>query len=144
MREYEAMLILPPQSDESVVSAALERISKAAEGSGGQVTKVDRWGRRRLAYEIDHQSEAYYVIAEFRADPSTQVEMERTLSVADEVMRFKVLVRPTTAAKKGSESREKKRAATTEPKEARGRRVEQDEETSPASASGVARGEGSP
>jgi small subunit ribosomal protein S6 len=87
------MLILPPEADESVVSGATDRITKAVSEGGGEVGKVDRWGRRRLAYEIARQNEGYYVVVEFTADPAVIAELERTLHLADEVLRFKVIVR---------------------------------------------------
>lgn len=87
------MLILPAEADESVVQGALDRITRVVSESGGAVGKVDRWGRRRLAYDIDRQSEGYYVVADFSAQPSTIVELERTLRLADEVLRHKVVVR---------------------------------------------------
>jgi len=87
------MLILPAEADESVVSAALDRITRAVSDGGGEVGNVDRWGRRRLAFEIDKQHEGYYVVVEFTADPGVITELERILHLADEVMRFKVVVR---------------------------------------------------
>jgi small subunit ribosomal protein S6 len=93
LRRYEAMLILPAEADESVVSAALDRITKIVSDGGGAVGNVDRWGRRRLAFEIDRNAEGYYVVAEFTADPDVIVELERTLRLADEVVRAKVVVR---------------------------------------------------
>ena len=87
------MLILPAEADESVVSAALDRITRAVSDGGGEVGNVDRWGRRRFAFEIDRQHEGYYVIVEFTADPGAITELERVLHLADEVMRFKVVVR---------------------------------------------------
>ncbi len=93
MREYEVMLILLPDADESVVGGAVDRITHVVSEGGGEVTKVDRWGRKRLAYEIARQSEGYYVVAEFKADPAALTELERTLQLADEVLRFKVVVR---------------------------------------------------
>jgi small subunit ribosomal protein S6 len=87
------MLILPPEADESVVSGALNRITGIVSEGGGEVGKVDRWGRRRLAYEIDRQNEGYYVVAEFRAEPSVITPLERSLHLADDVLRFKVVVR---------------------------------------------------
>jgi small subunit ribosomal protein S6 len=87
------MLILPPDADESVVSGALGRISGIVSEGGGEVGAVDRWGRRRLAYEIDRQNEGYYVVAEFRADPAAIAPLERSLHLADDVVRFKVVVR---------------------------------------------------
>ncbi|MCI0634956.1 MAG: 30S ribosomal protein S6 [Actinobacteria bacterium] len=87
------MLILPPEADESVVSGALDRITKGIGEAEGQLGNVDRWGRRRLAFEIDRQSEGYYVVAEFTAEPEVIAELERTMHLADEVLRFKVVVR---------------------------------------------------
>jgi small subunit ribosomal protein S6 len=87
------MLILPPEADESVVTGALERITRNVSEGGGEVGNVDRWGRRRLAFEIDKQNEGYYVVVQFTADPGAITELERTLHLADEVLRFKVVVR---------------------------------------------------
>jgi small subunit ribosomal protein S6 len=87
------MLILPPEADESVVSGALDRITRVVAEGGGEVGTVDRWGRRRLAFEVERQTEGYYVVVEFTADPVAITELERTLHLADEVLRFKVVVR---------------------------------------------------
>ena len=87
------MLILPPEPDESVVSGALGRIGRVVSEGGGAVGNVDRWGRKRLASEIDRQTEGYYGVAEFTADPDVIAELERMLHLADEVLRFKVVVR---------------------------------------------------
>jgi small subunit ribosomal protein S6 len=87
------MLILPAEADEAVVSGALDRISRIVSETGGAVGKVDRWGRKRFAFEIDRQTEGYYAVVEFTAEPSVIVGLERTLHLADEVLRFKVVVR---------------------------------------------------
>lgn len=98
LREYECMLILPPEADEALVGTAVERITKSI--APGEVTQLDRWGRKRFAYEIDHQHEGYYVVLRFSADPSTQSELDRVLKLADEVVRHKVLVLPEAAKDK--------------------------------------------
>ena len=87
------MLILPPDADESVVSEALDRITRIAGQVGGQLGTVDRWGRRRLAFEIAKQTEGYYVVAQFTAEPEVISALERALHLADEVLRFKIVVR---------------------------------------------------
>ena len=87
------MLILPAEADESVVSAALDRITRIVSEAGGQLGDVDRWGRRRFAFELDRQHEGYYVVVGFTAEPSVIRELERVLHLADEVIRFKVVVR---------------------------------------------------
>ena len=95
MREYEIMLILPAEADEALVGTAIDRITKVLSTAGGEVGNIDRWGRRRFAYEIDKQTEGYYVVARFTAEPTTVVELERSLNLADEIIRHKVLVVPT-------------------------------------------------
>src|SRR4029453_18123487 len=93
LRSYEVMFIVPPEADESVVGGVIDRIAKIVSQVGGEVGKVDRWGRRRLAYEIARQSEGYYVVVAFTAEPSVIAELERSLHLADEVLRFKVVQR---------------------------------------------------
>ena len=73
--------------------AVSRRIKGVIGADGGDVTKVDQWGRRRLAFEIDKQSEGFYVVAEMNADPASIKELDRVLSLADDVVRFKVVVR---------------------------------------------------
>ena len=94
MREYEGMLILPAEADEATVSTAVDRIAKVIAPSGGEITNIDRWGRKRFAYEIGRQTEGYYVVVRFTAEPETQQELDRTLKIADEVIRHKVLLLP--------------------------------------------------
>ena len=93
MRTYEIMLILPAEADDQAVSGVIDRIKGVIGASGGDVTKVDQWGRRRLAFEIDKRSEGFYVVAEMNADPTSIKELDRVLSLADDVVRFKVVVR---------------------------------------------------
>jgi small subunit ribosomal protein S6 len=94
LREYEAMMILPAEADEALVGTAVGRIEKIVTDKGGQVRGIDRWGRRRFAYEILRQHEGYYVIVRFSAEPDVQQELDRTLNIADEVIRHKIVVLP--------------------------------------------------
>jgi small subunit ribosomal protein S6 len=87
------MFILPAEADEKVVTTAVDRITKAIEPTGGSVLNIDRWGRRRFAYEIDRQNEGYYVVVAFDAEPSVIAPLERSLVLADEIMRAKVTIR---------------------------------------------------
>jgi small subunit ribosomal protein S6 len=93
VREYEVMLILEPDADESVVGSVTDRITGVVSGAGGSVVKADRWGKRRLAYEIDKRTEGYYLVVQFTADPSAVSELERVLALADGVVRAKVVRR---------------------------------------------------
>jgi len=93
LRKYEALLILPADADEQVVVRVADRITQTLSQRGGQIDKIDRWGRKRLAYEIARQSEGYYVLVEFTGDPTSITELERVLALADDVVRHKVVLR---------------------------------------------------
>ena len=93
MREYEVLVILPAEADESTVGGAVERITKILSERGGEVSNIDRWGRRRFAFPIARQSEGYYVAVRFTSEPAAIAEIDRALTLADEVIRFKVVVR---------------------------------------------------
>jgi small subunit ribosomal protein S6 len=93
MREYEIMLILPADAEDSTVDGVIERITGILAQRGGEVRQVDKWGRRRLAYEIARQNEGFYVVARFTTEPEGILELDRVLSLADEVVRFKVILR---------------------------------------------------
>ncbi len=94
MRTYEIMLILPADADDRIVTGITDRISSIVGDGGGEVRRVDRWGKRRLTYEIRRQTEGSYVIVECAADPAIIKELDRVLALADEVLRFKIVVRP--------------------------------------------------
>jgi small subunit ribosomal protein S6 len=147
LREYEIMLILPAEADEALVQTAMGRIEKIVGEHGGAVGTIDRWGRRRFAFEIDHQHEGYYVIARFNADPAIQAELERTLNLADEVIRHKVLALPPGALKPPKPRYDRSAAApaasarpaasapaTQEPERTQDKDQDKDKDASPAPA----------
>jgi small subunit ribosomal protein S6 len=93
MRTYEIMLILPAEADDAAVEAVGERIAKVLGAGGGQVAKTDKWGRRRFAHEMLKRNEGYYVILECQATPEAMKELDRVLHLADDVLRFKVVLK---------------------------------------------------
>jgi small subunit ribosomal protein S6 len=93
LRKYEIMFILPPEADDQVIQGVTDRISQVLEERGGKVTSVNKWGKRRLAFELNRQSEGFYVVAEFEAEAAAIKELDRVLALVDEVARFKVVVR---------------------------------------------------
>jgi small subunit ribosomal protein S6 len=93
MRKYEVMLILPAEADDAIVQGAVDRISQVLAQGTGTLGEIDRWGRRRLAYEIGRQTEGFYVVVNFDAEPEAVAELERVLKLADEVIRHKVVLR---------------------------------------------------
>jgi small subunit ribosomal protein S6 len=88
MRLYEVVYILDPALDESAVNAKLEKFHALATSQGGEVSAVDHWGNRQLAYTVNHQSSGYYAVAQFTASPEVLPEFERLLKLDDEVMRY--------------------------------------------------------
>jgi small subunit ribosomal protein S6 len=118
MRKYEIMLILPAEADDAVVARATDRIAQVLKESGGEIVSTSPWGRRRFAYEIDRQSEGFYVVSEFTADPDVIKELGRVLSLADEVIRFKIVVREPPKAEPQKAEPQKAEPAKAEPAKA--------------------------
>ena len=101
MRRYELMLVLRPDLPDDKVQAALERTARAIAAGGGQIVKQAPWGRRRLAYPIDHHREGSYYVILFEAPPTAIAELERGLLISEEVLRHLVthVERPLKAAR---------------------------------------------
>lgn len=93
MRTYELMTITNGRLDEAEVQTVVDRFSKLITDQGGTLDKVDHWGRRTFAYEINHQTEGYYTVYEFQSSAEGLFELERQLRITDEIVRHKV-VRP--------------------------------------------------
>lgn len=88
MRLYEVVYIMDPALDEGAVTAKLEKFHELVTSSGGEVSAIDQWGSRQLAYPVNGQSSGYYVVAQFTAAPDALPEFERLLKLDDEVMRY--------------------------------------------------------
>ncbi|MDU0968048.1 MAG: 30S ribosomal protein S6 [Actinomycetaceae bacterium] len=95
MRAYELMVILNPEVDERTVAPAMEKLLKVVVDNGGTVDNVDIWGKRRLAYDINKQSEGIYVVVDMTTTPDIAAELDRQLSLNETVMRTKLLRRDT-------------------------------------------------
>jgi small subunit ribosomal protein S6 len=94
MRPYEVMVIVDAGVDDDVIRATLDRATALVTAAGGTVGKVDRWGKRRFAYEVNHRTEGYYALIETTAEPTVMAELDRMLGLADEVVRHKVVRLP--------------------------------------------------
>ena len=99
MRPYEVMVILDAGLEEDAIRAAVDRSTELIRSRGGVPGRVDRWGKRRFAYELRHRWEGYYVLMEFTAEVALEEELHRMLSLADEVIRHKVVRIPDAALK---------------------------------------------
>src|SRR5215210_9439995 len=91
MRPYEAVVVLDHGLEEDAITGVIDGTTELIRARGGEVRRVDRWGRRRLAYELRHRWEGYYVLIEARVEPPVVDELNRVLLLADEVIRHKVV-----------------------------------------------------
>lgn len=94
MRPYEVLVILEPTLEESDVQARINRSTELLQERGATVNKVDKWGKRRLAYEVAKRTEGYYVLFEVTGEPDPLSEFDRTLRLADDVVRHKIVRMP--------------------------------------------------
>ena len=91
MRPYEVMVIFDADVEEETIRSLVTRYTQLIEGKGAQLGPVDIWGKRRFAYELKHRWEGFYVVFQAKAEPAAMDELHRQLSLADEVLRHKIL-----------------------------------------------------
>jgi len=91
VRPYEVMVIFDAGLEEDAIRAVLDRATQVISANGGNAGRVDRWGKRRFAYELHHRWEGYYVLMEITAEPAAIDELDRMFHLADEVVRHKVI-----------------------------------------------------
>ena len=84
--KYEAMFIVNPKIGEEGIAAVVEKFKTLIEANG-TLTKMDDWGKRRLAYEIDDQTEGYYTVAQFESPAAFPAELDRVFKITDGIMR---------------------------------------------------------
>jgi small subunit ribosomal protein S6 len=88
MRIYEELFIIKPDTPEEEVDQFVEQLRANLTSAGATVDKVDKWGKRRLAYRVDKYREGFYVLFQFTSGPEVVKELERRLRVADSVLKF--------------------------------------------------------
>lgn len=91
MREYELMYVLAPDLPEEGLTAATERVTALITNRGGEITKTDTWGRRRLAYPIGKHMDGYYTVLRFKLDAPLTEELDRNLRLNEQVMRHLIV-----------------------------------------------------
>ncbi len=109
-RDYELGFILNPEVSEDVIRTTLERIQQIVATYGGQIVKINHWGRRRLAYPIERHRDGYYIFIDMILTPETVGEIERTLQVSEDVMRHMMKRRDPKAVQKEREERAEREA----------------------------------
>ena len=92
MREYEIVYIFDPVMTEDQVNEKLEKFHKQITDAGGEITAVDHWGKRQLAYPINKKTSGYYVVVQFTADATALPEVERRLKLDEELVRYLIVL----------------------------------------------------
>jgi len=90
---YETLFIINPDLEESEITTTIDAVQELITASGGTVLKVDKWGRRQLAYQVQKKREGYYVLIYFQAPHTLIVELNRRYKLTDPIMRY-LIVQP--------------------------------------------------
>ena len=88
MREYELVYILQADLDDATTDGIVENIETLIKNSNGEIDKVDRWGKRKLAYPIRKMNEGYYVCVNFKCEPEEVANIKRSLGYNENVLRY--------------------------------------------------------
>ena len=92
MGNYEAVMVLSTKQGEDAIKALVEKFSEIIKANA-TLESVDEWGKRTLAYEIDDETEGYYVLFNFNSVPSFPMELERRMNITDGILRSLVVTR---------------------------------------------------
>ncbi len=90
MRKYEIMFIVKPL-DEEGTNAIITKFENLINNNDGQVEKIDRWGKKRLAYVIKDFAEGYYCLVNFTAEPTTILELDRIMKITEDILKFIII-----------------------------------------------------
>jgi small subunit ribosomal protein S6 len=89
MRKYEIMYIIRTDIEETVVQSTIEKFQNII-NNGGEITKNNVMGKRRLAYEINKFRDGIYVLVQFNATPAVVTELDRVMKISDEIIRYMI------------------------------------------------------
>jgi len=92
LRKYETIYVIRPEQEDDKYTEIIEKYKSLIENNGGEITNIDKWGKRRLAYEIAHLKEGFYVVVKFNAEPQVAEELDRVYKISDEIIRH-IIVR---------------------------------------------------
>ncbi|MDD4261784.1 30S ribosomal protein S6 [Syntrophaceticus schinkii] len=95
LRSYETLFVLKPDLDEDATTAAIERLTELIQKNKGTVEQINRWGKKRLAYEIEDYREGYYTLVYFQGEPETAKELDRVMRISDFLLRHTIVRRDT-------------------------------------------------
>ena len=128
MRRYETILIVHVDLPEDELTTLIDRYSAVVTGQKGILVKVERWGKRRLAYLIKKQQRGFYILIDYAGETAVVNELERNLKIDDKILKFMTVLKDDTvdaaalqkeieeaAAKKTEKKEETKITASTPP-----------------------------
>ena len=93
-RDYEILYIVRPDVEETDLPDVTKTVETLIENLDGSIQRTNVWGKRRLAYEVDHLKEGHYVLTDFQIEPARVPEMESTLKISDTVFRHLIVRKP--------------------------------------------------
>lgn len=88
MNKYELAVAVSAKVEDDERAALVEKVKAYVERFGGQITNVDEWGKRRLAYEVQHMKEAFYYFIQFDAEPTAPAQIEDNIRIMENIVRF--------------------------------------------------------
>ena len=91
MCSYETLFVVRPDLGEEATEAVVNKFTSLIADNGGAVESVNAWGKRRLAYPIEKINEGYYVLVNFKSEPTLPLELNRVFGITDEIMRYIVV-----------------------------------------------------
>jgi small subunit ribosomal protein S6 len=91
VRSYECAIVFYPALGDDGVKSGMTKYAQVIDGQGGELTRVETWGKRKLAYEIDHQTEGYYYFVKFRGESALLNELGRQLRIDESVLRHLIV-----------------------------------------------------
>ncbi|MBU5430394.1 30S ribosomal protein S6 [Kineothrix sp. MSJ-39] len=88
MNKYELAVAVSAKIEDDERAATIDKVKAYVERFGGQITNIDEWGKRRLAYEVQHMKEAFYYFIQFDAEPTAPAEIEDNIRIMENIVRF--------------------------------------------------------
>ena len=88
LRKYEVLYIIRPGQEEEFYKNTVEKFNTIIQNNGGEILKVEPWGKRRLAYDIQKLREGYYVLLQISCEADLPKELERNFKISDEILRY--------------------------------------------------------
>lgn len=93
MHNYELVIIIHPDLDDEAIEQSLDRIKGWITDGDGNIDKIDKWGKRRLSYQIQKQNEGIYYLLDVSMLPTSIAELERNLTILEPVMRYMIVAK---------------------------------------------------